>query len=432
LLYRGTRRFALVLAAAGFAAACRDVTSMFGRGSPKTDGQRRGEQLFRALHARVTLPHRTPIFDSARTKIANAAFLPGRVWKDTAMWTEHSRTRRLLAVHGRFADGRYVLDAVPGVLPPDELAESRHLIALRRIADGEYAWDTDVTYAIGSVTAGDIARFLSALWAGAERQAEPEIREAVRAEAPRSTAVLAQLFHVDSIRTTHLADRSTLATFAATLTPAGVETRYPHFARYMRRYGETSRIRLVLADARGGTFFEGSLLAGKMLLRVRTLDGALVPLAGPARPMPDTLAITGGLAIKVRRFTVGFENYRGEFVISRSDHERSWTIVSRTEPDWVLPLFTETLLRTPLRRPFQGDGASFTIGVKDQPGAQTVLGRWLHVEVKESAILRFIGRLGAIAVADFSGDAEREQYAWLEEFFGALLEDLKNQNAADP
>jgi hypothetical protein len=240
--------------------------------------------------------------------------------------------------------------------------------------------------------------------------------------------VLAQLFRVDSIRPSHLADGSTLATFAATLTPAGVEARYPHFARYLRRYGETARLRLALADAEGGTYFESSLLAGKMLLRVRTLGGGLIPLSGDARPMPDTLAITGDMAIKVRRFTVGFERYRGEFVVSRSGHERAWTIVSRTEPDWVLPLFTETLLRTPLRRPFQGQGASFRISVKDQPGAQTVLDRTLHVEVKESAILRFIGRLGAIAVSDFSGDAEREQYAWLEEFFRALLEDLRHQS----
>ena len=400
---------------------------MLGRGAASTDGQHRGEQLFRALHARVTLPQRTPFFDSARTKIANAAFLPGRVWKDTAMWTEHSPTRRLLAVHGRFAAGRYILDAVPGVMPPDQIAESRHLIALRRIGDAEYAWDTDVSYGIGNVTASDVAQFLGALWAGAERKAEKQIRDEVRATAPRSSAVLAQLFRVDSIRTSHLADGSTLATFAATLTPAGIEERYPHFARYMRRYGATSRIRLALADAQGGTFFESSLLAGTMRLRVRTLGGKLVPLSGTARPMPDTLVIAGGLAIKVRRFTVGFENYHGEFIISRSSHERAWTIVSRNEPEWVLPLFTETLLRSPLRRPFQGQGATFSISVRDEAGAQTVLDRKLHVEVKESAILRFIGRLGAIAVSDFSGDAEREQYAWLEEFFGALLIDLREQ-----
>jgi hypothetical protein len=49
----------------------------------------------------------------------------------------------------------------------------------------------------------------------------------------------------------------------------------------------------------------------------------------------------------------------------------------------------------------------------------------LHLEVQESAILRFIGRLGAIAVSDYSGDAEREQYIWLKEVFDGLLADIR-------
>jgi hypothetical protein len=40
-------------------------------------------------------------------------------------------------------------------------------------------------------------------------------------------------------------------------------------------------------------------------------------------------------------------------------------------------------------------------------------------------ILRFIGRLGAIAVSDYQGLAEREQLAWLREVFDALVADLR-------
>ena len=49
----------------------------------------------------------------------------------------------------------------------------------------------------------------------------------------------------------------------------------------------------------------------------------------------------------------------------------------------------------------------------------------MHLEVKESLILRFIGRLSSIAVGDYSGQAEREQYAWLSVVFGALVEDMR-------
>ena len=343
------------------------------------------------------------------------------------MWTTHATSQRLLSVYGTFADGRYALDTMSGIPAPSRLADSRHLIGLTRIDDGEFAWDTDVAYAVGSATAEDIAHFITALWAGAEGRTERDVRDRVRATAPRSSAVLAQLFRVDSISTAHLPDSSTLAAFTVTLTPAGVESRFPHFARYMRRYGETSRIRLTLTDREAALFFDFSLRDGRMLLRVRTRDGKLVPLSGAARAMPDTLAINGDFTLKVRRFTVGFRKYHGDFVISRSEHERAWTIISQREPEWVLPLFTETLLRTPLRRPFQGPGSSFRISAMDQAGRQTLLVRRLHMEVQESAILRFLGRLGAIAVSDYTGDAEREQYAWLKEFFDALLEDLRAQ-----
>ena len=102
----------------------------------------------------------------------------------------------------------------------------------------------------------------------------------------------------------------------------------------------------------------------------------------------------------------------------------SWKGELHREPEWVLPLITERLLRTPLRRPFQGSGAMFRIGVRDSVGGQTILLRRLHLEVQESAILRFVGRLGATAMGDYQGLAEREQLAWLREFFAGVVADV--------
>jgi hypothetical protein len=159
---------------------------------------------------------------------------------------------------------------------------------------------------------------------------------------------------------------------------------------------------------------------------VRTLDGRLVPVAGSFTQMPDSLMLHGEIfTMKVSRFTVGVRHYRADFIVDRDPHERAWAIVSRHEPQWILPLFTERVLRTPLRRPFQGNGALFRIGVRDSSGAQTLLTRRLHLEVQESFILRFIGRLGAIAVGDFTGDVEREENAWLRELFEAVVADIR-------
>jgi hypothetical protein len=89
-------------------------------------------------------------------------------------------------------------------------------------------------------------------------------------------------------------------------------------------------------------------------------------------------------------------------------------------------LITARLLRSPLRRPFAGEGALFRIGVRaGENGAPTVLLRHSRLSVQESAILNFINSLGGTAMDDFGGPVQREEYAWLHELFVALREDAR-------
>lgn len=332
--------------------------------------------------------------------------------------------RQLLA-RGHVAAGRYAMEAAPFVPPPIRLAEARHVIQLTRLSDDEYRWDTHVPFAVGGVTAREIGAMFSAIFASAEGRTEREIRDDYRRVVPKTTAIAGQLFRVDSIRPVHLPDRSTVALFAISLTPEGVEDRYPAWAKYLRRYVHTARMRWSLVDSSGAVYWEMGLAAGQMTMRVRTAGGRMLALQGPPRLMPDSLTLTADVAVKVSRFTVGVRNYRGDFRIVANEHERAWELTSRREPEWVLPLFTRTLLRTPLRRPFQGEGAGFRIGVRDSAGAQSLLYRTLRLEVQESAILRFVARLGAIAMSDYSGDVEREEMAWLRELFTAMIHDIR-------
>ena len=387
--------------------------------------------MFASLGARVTDPHRDFKYDTARVKIANAALLPSRVWNDTSVWTSSAPSRRILLIGGRFADGRYRLEAARSVPAPAQPAESRHQITLTRLADDVYAWDTDVPYAIGPITARDIGAFVNAMFASAEGRSEAETRADYGAAAPKMSAVLGQLFRVDSIRTTHHPDKSTSATFAISMHPAGVEKRYPHFAAYLRRYIETARMKWAVNDRAGATYLTLVAANGRLALRVRTLDGVMQPLSGPLHPLPDTLRLVGDVTAKVRRFNVGFRDYHADLVIVKTESERAWSVTSREEPEWTLPLVSEALLRTPLRRPFQGRGFQFRIGVRDSANAQTVLHRRMHLEVQESAILRFIGKLGATAIGDYQGDAEKEQLAWLREVFDGLLLDIEAPEAPE-
>ena len=387
--------------------------------------------MFAALGARVTEPIRNDKYQAARIKLYGAAMIPSRVFDDSSVWTAATSSRRMLLVGGRLDAGRYRLDAARSVAPPSQPAESRHLISLTRLSDDEFAWDTDVPFAIGTITARQIGALTGALLASAEGRTEAEMRADYRSAAPHSSAILGQLFTVDSIRTKTLEDRSTAASYAVTMNPDGVAARFPHFAAYLRRYILTGRMKWSLTDHAGNAYLDAAAANGHLSLKVRTLGGEMVALAGPPRAMPDSLLLNGAMTMKVRRFTIGFHDYHADFTVVRTDHERALNIVSRVEPKWSLPLITERLLGTPLRRPFEGSGAQFRIGVRDSSGGQTILSRRLHLEVEESAILRFIGRLGATAVADYQGDAEREQLAWLREVFAALVADISRDPSAD-
>jgi hypothetical protein len=88
-------------------------------------------------------------------------------------------------------------------------------------------------------------------------------------------------------------------------------------------------------------------------------------------------------------------------------------------------LITERLLRAPLKRPFEGQGIVFSLGVRDSVGAQSLLTRRAHLAVRESAILRFFGMLGSHAVDEFTTQTELEQDRFIQECFGALHADLR-------
>jgi hypothetical protein len=401
---------------------CREaVLRLSGSGKSLTNA----EEMFGAFTARVTQPTRDTRYDSARVRLVRGALLPSRVWNDTSVWTSATSSRRTLLVRGAFDDGRYRLVAADTVAFPSQPAEARHLIHLTRLSGDEYAWDTDVPFAIGRASAGQVGSFVGALFASAEGRTEELVRADFHELVPRTTSVLSQLFELQRVQIERLADGSTLAGYDILMKPTGVQARYPNFAQYVRRYIMTGRTRWSLADADGRSYLELSAINGRFGMRVRTKDGRMVALSGLPQPMPDSLTLNGEVAMKVRRFTVGFHGYRAQFVLGRTEHERYWSIVSRIEPQWTLPLITEHLIRSPLRRPFKGSGAQFRIGVRDSAGAQTILGRRVHLEVQESLILRFLGRLGAIAAGDYHGKTEREQMAWLHEVFSALVADIR-------
>lgn len=433
---------ATVVALAGVLglASCSNAVRAFG--STTISARAHADALFTAFADRFTDVVRNRKYDVAREKLARSAFVPSRVFDDTAVWTgAPSAASRTLLIRGDLADGHYHLDALPTVPLPQHAGDSRHAITLTRTDGKVYTWDTTVEFGVGELTANDVGDIFDALFATADGGSERELRADYRAAFPHTASVLGQLFSVDSLRPTRLGDGSTILSVGFTAHPQQLRDRFPAFAQYLSKYLLPTRYRFTLTDAGGAPWFELAALDGLTTLRFRELHGHLVPLTGAARPMPDTLHLKVDLALKVRMFTIGMHDLDMDFYVTHAAHERAWTMVARREPQWDLPLATERLLRAPLRRPFQGVGAIFRLDVRDADGGQTLLTRYSHLSVEESAIMRFIGSLGAHAVGDFSDRSEREEAIFLREAFLALDADARGllassgtgqkENAAD-
>ena len=348
------------------------------------------------------------------------------MFADTGVWTGSSGAVRLLETQGAHVDGKYSLAARTGVPSPRHPAEGRHAITLSRLSENEFRWDTTVDFAIGSIRPADVAAVLSGLIASAEGKSEREVRGDLAASAPRTAAALGQLFSLDSVRPSRLADGSTAVTLVIAIHSDRLRRRYPAFGDYVRRYVDPLQYRALVTDRSGISYFEVTGRDRRTTVRLRTHRGELVPLTGPIRPMPDTLSVQMDFKARVKRLGVGFHGLRMDLIhLRRGDVENSWVVTARREPEWDFPLAMGRLIRAPLRRPFAGEGSLFRLGIRRDGTGQTVIVRQLRLYVQESAILRFLNSLSGAAFSDFEDRVDREENAWLREVFAGMRGDAR-------
>jgi len=375
---------------------------------------------------RYTQVSRDPKYEFARNQLNRNALVPSRVFDDSAVWTsEPSPVLRALLVQGTPEGGRYQFTSGTAPPRPSRLGESRHLITLARLSPNEFVWDTNVDFAVGTVSAAQVGSLATALLSSGERGTEQELRADYRAVTPRAAAVLASLFSIDSIHATPFSDGTSDVHLTIGLHTDQLKSRFPAFADYVARYANPAHYRLSLTDRSGAIWFDVSGADRQFSIHYRAAQGKLAPLYGAPRTRPDTMEMHADFTTKLKLFTVGLHNLVTEFVITDTPHERAWTVVAKHEPQWKLPFITEHLIRTPLQRPFDGTGVIFHIGVRDSADAQTLFERRAHATVQESGILRFLNSLGSGAMSDLADRTEREEEAFLRELFLALQADAR-------
>ncbi len=405
------------------ATGCRQAAPAFG---PNLAAARaNADELLYSVGSRFTNIQRPPKLIYARSQFGRYALTPSGVYNDTSVWlSTGTDSSRLFGNEGIFLTDRYVVQAGISNTLPNALTESREIVRLKKLTDSEYEWYTNVDVALGRMRAHDLGNVIAAALAAGEGKSPAAIRADYNSSLPRTTATLGRLFTVDTLKTVHDAEGATTYDIAIRLTPATLKATMPHYADYIDKYISKGRYRLTLTDRSGARWFDAWAADYYVHFKVRSKGGRFAPLDGPVREMPRALTIRLDMSMRILLFRVGWTEMIGEFNIIETPNERGWGIRFAKEPQWRLPPSVGYLLKSPLRRPFQGNGIPIRISIKDNPGSQTLLNRRASLVVRESEILRFLNRLSGTAVGDFLGPSEREANRFNAEAFRALRADI--------
>ena len=419
------RRVVLVLTALTPLASigCRESAAAFGPSLPLA--RQNAEEFFYSVGSRFTNIQRPQRILRARAQFGHYALTPSGIYNDTSVWLSIGPdSARLFGDEGHFSVDRYVVNTSLSNESPDQLTESREIVRLRKLSSNDYEWFTNVEVAIGRIGAKSIADVIAATLAAGEGKSPTAIRANYNGAFPHATAALGRLFTLDTISTTTDSEGATTFELAIKLTPNILKETMPHYAAYIDKYISKGKYRIALSDQTGAHWFDAWAANYYMHFRMRSKNGHFAPLEGAVRPMPPSLTIHLDMSMKILLFTVGWTEMVGDFDIIDTPHERGWSMRFNKEPDWRLPPTVGALLRSPLRRPFQGQGIPVRISVRDNPGSQTILNRRGSLVVEESGVLRFLNRLSGTAVGDFLGPSEREANRFNADAFRALRADV--------
>ncbi len=402
---------------------CRGTAPEFGS-SPEAARINAG-QFWGGLGDRFNNVIRQPKYNGARLKLAHYALAPSKVWDDTSVWTSQGKNERVLSIDAGFDGKRYLVKAAPNVPFPGTPGNARHVMRLSRLPGDEYRWTTAVDFAIGDIKATEFAEVFASLLRATAGRSEAAVRTDFRAAIPRGSAAFGRLFSIDTLRTVPRADGTTDVTFVTRIDPDGVRASFPAFASYLDKYVRTGHYAFTLADKRGARWMEMAAEKYRLTIRLRaTADGRMAPLDGTPRPFPNDVSLRGEAFAKVLVFNVGVTDLVIDLKWLHDAHERGWLLRFQRPPEWQLPPLVATMLKSPLKRPFEKGGFTFRLSVRDSDRAQTVISRQIDGTVKESAILRWLSGLSGTVMSDYVGPSEVETNRFLSEGFYGLKSDF--------
>jgi len=406
--------------------ACRDAVPALGA-TPERAASRAATML-NALADRFGTVELAPEIARARPRLARYSTTPSRLLHDERLWTSRTDDERLLEIAGVRRGGRYTLFHRPGAPAPQTPGEARHVMRLQILGDDEFRWTSLDEVALGPITIADLDRALTSIFRAAERDDPTVARLATREAFPRASASLSRMFVIDSLRTARETDGATSVVLGLGLRPGRAERAFEALGPYAREYWVPIRWRMDVRDSSGANWGSFTKRDSSIVLRFRVRDGSLAPMRPATHRLGGAVRLTVDASVKVGPFRVGVQGLDVRALRVTNSSQIAMALRFPAEPEWQLPPLVARLLRSPLRRPFEGSGALIRYGVRttaDSTG-DTLSAVWrdIDITVRESGILRFFGRLGGTALGDFRAGAEREAERLWEESLRGLAEDV--------
>ena len=378
-----------------------------------------------ALADRFGPVEREPAFEGLRPRLARAAFVPSRAFDDPADWTTRGEAWRAVEFAGEPVGGAYRIGVRASARSPVAPGGYRGRVRLEQVGGGRYEWWVDEELAVGRVRPSELAAALEALFRGAEASTEATARAAIAEAFPRASLRLGLILRLEALALQRDAHDATAVRLAVRLTPDGIQAVAPRYAAYIRKYATPIRMRLLVADPAGATWWSLEGSENLWTLRLRVRDGSLVPLDGPAdRRVPPLLRATIDYRTRMGRFQVGASRLVAEVALTRTGVEKGFTARFLQEPDWQLPFLVEPLLHGPLRFPFEDSGSEAGWAAREVPEGGTHLVRHYRARMRETWILRWLGGMTSSAVDEFRSGAEAEADRFNRECLLALRDDL--------
>jgi hypothetical protein len=381
-------------------------------GASPTDARSHGGDLLTALALRFGPTERDPVFDALRPKLARHALVPSGVFDDTTAWTSSRGEVRQVAFAGRRDGNRYrmAVDATPGA--PVALADYRGDWRLERLRAGEFEWMAHEELAVGGVSPADLSRAATALFQSLEAAPAGDAAAQARRELPRSAAALGRLFTLEALGLVRDADGATAVRLVASMHTETLRREAPLYTKWLDDVIVPSRFAAAALDETGARWWDVDARDARATIRFRLRGGDLAPLDGPPREIPDRLRVRTALSSRTGIFRTGVHDLDADTELIRLPAEKGFVARFRRSPEWDLPFLVPLLLRSSLRRPFEGDGAVLSFGAQAGRDGPTLLTRHYRVAVRESWIVRWVGGFAASAVNEFRrGEAEADRFS---------------------